>query len=79
MERIAARDARFVRTEFEVQSTLLGQPGATQRFTALMVPPSDEEKIAPSPPTVVSEDFSARRRTRSRTATRWLLLQGQPR
>jgi len=78
MERIAARDARFVRTEFEVQSTLLGQPGATQRFTALMVPPSDEEKIAPSPPTVVSEDFSARRRTRSRTATRWLLLQGQP-
>jgi len=29
MERIAARDARFVRTEFEVQSTLLGQPGAT--------------------------------------------------
>jgi len=79
MERIAARDARFVRTEFEVQSTLLGQPGATQRFTALMVPPSDEEKIAPSPPTVVSEDFSARRHTRSRTATRWLLLQGQPR
>ena len=79
MQRIAARDARFVRTEFEVQSTLLGQPGATQRFTALMVPPSDEEKIAPSPPTVVSEDFSARRHTRSRTATRWLLLQGQPR
>jgi 4-amino-4-deoxy-L-arabinose transferase-like glycosyltransferase len=79
MERIAARDARFVRTEFEVQSTLLGQPGATQRFTALMVSPSDEEKIAPSPPTVVSEDFSASRRTRSRTATRRLLLQGQPR
>ena len=39
MERIAARDGRFVRTEFEVQSTLLGQPGATQGFTALIVPP----------------------------------------
>jgi Dolichyl-phosphate-mannose-protein mannosyltransferase len=78
MERIAARDARFVRTEFEVQSTLLGQPGATQRFTALMVSPPDEEKIAPSPPTVVSEDLSASRRTRSRTATRRLLLQVNP-
>src|SRR5712664_3457971 len=44
MERIAARDARFVRTEFEVQSTLLGQPGATQGFTALIVPPSTTEK-----------------------------------
>jgi 4-amino-4-deoxy-L-arabinose transferase-like glycosyltransferase len=44
MERIAARDARVVRTEFEVQSSLLGQPGATQGFTALIVLPPSTEK-----------------------------------
>jgi hypothetical protein len=44
MERIAARDGRFVRTEFEIQSTLLGQPGATQGFTALIVLPPSTEK-----------------------------------
>jgi len=49
MERIAARDARFVKAEFEVQSTLFGQPGASQRFTALMVPPFDTEQITPPP------------------------------
>jgi 4-amino-4-deoxy-L-arabinose transferase-like glycosyltransferase len=49
MERIAARAARFVRTEFEIQSTLFGRPGARQRFTALMVPPFDTEEITPPP------------------------------
>jgi hypothetical protein len=66
MERIAARAARFVRSEFEVQSTLLGQPGATQRFTALMVPPFDDEKVTPPPAAGIAEEFSAVRRNRSK-------------
>jgi hypothetical protein len=42
MEDIAGRASYFVRLNFELQSKLLGQPGATERFTALMVPPSIE-------------------------------------
>jgi 4-amino-4-deoxy-L-arabinose transferase-like glycosyltransferase len=66
MERIAARAARFVRTEFVIQSTLFGQPGASQRFAALIVPPSDAEKTTPSRTRGIAEDFSAIRRTRPR-------------
>jgi hypothetical protein len=47
MERTAARAGRFVRTRFVVQSTVFGQPGASQGFAALMVPPYDEDKITP--------------------------------
>jgi hypothetical protein len=36
MEKTAARAYRYVRSEFVLESTLLGQPGATQRFTALI-------------------------------------------
>ena len=64
MERIAARASRFVRSEFVVQSTLLGQRGATQRFSAVIVPPFTEGTITPSPASGVTEDFSAIRRTR---------------
>jgi len=39
IEEAAGRAPRFVRSEFAVQSTLLGQPGASQRFTAIIVPP----------------------------------------
>lgn len=67
MERIATRASRFVRSEFVVQSTLLGQRGATQRFTALIVPPSIEGTITPLPATGGAEDLSARRRTRSKS------------
>jgi len=49
MERTAARAPRFVRSAFVLQSNLLGLPGATQGFTALMVPPYDDDKIAPPP------------------------------
>jgi hypothetical protein len=42
IEGIAAPASYFVKFEFKLQSTLLGQPGATERFTALMVPPSNE-------------------------------------
>ena len=60
MERTAARASRYVRTEFILESTLLGQPGATQGFVALIVPPSTGEDVAP--PTGVAEDLSAIRR-----------------
>jgi 4-amino-4-deoxy-L-arabinose transferase-like glycosyltransferase len=49
IERAAAGTARAVRSEFVIQSTLLGQPGASQGFAALFVPPFDDEKIAPRP------------------------------
>jgi 4-amino-4-deoxy-L-arabinose transferase-like glycosyltransferase len=68
MEKTAAQASRFVRSEFVVQSTLLGQPGATERFTALMVPPFMEEEIAPASGTGIAADSSAVRRT----LTRWI-------
>jgi hypothetical protein len=39
IEEAAGPAPQFIRSEFAVQSTLLGQPGATQRFTAVIVPP----------------------------------------
>src|ERR1700681_269656 len=47
MERTAARAGRYVRTQFAVRSTVFGQPGASQGFAALMVPPYDEDRITP--------------------------------
>ncbi len=79
MESAAARTSRYVRSEFAVHSELLGLPGATQRFTALIVPPSIDETTTPSPVTVIAEKSGASRRIRSRTATRRSLLQGQVR
>jgi 4-amino-4-deoxy-L-arabinose transferase-like glycosyltransferase len=58
MDGTAARAHRFVRSEFVVQSTLLGQPGASQGFTALMVPPADEDKAAPPPEPGIAQDSS---------------------
>jgi 4-amino-4-deoxy-L-arabinose transferase-like glycosyltransferase len=63
MERTAARSLRFVRTDFVLQSALLGQPGAIQRFTAFIVPPSPEKEFKPEPGPGVAEDFSAIRRS----------------
>jgi hypothetical protein len=42
MERIAAGAPRVIRSDFELQSTLLGQPGATERFAAIIVPPAPD-------------------------------------
>ena len=64
MERTAARFPRFVRTDFVLQSMLLGDPGAVQRFTAIIVLPSPDKAVAPPPSSPgVAEDFSASRRT----------------
>src|SRR5450631_819182 len=49
MESAAARAGRYVKTEFAVQSRPFGQPGASQRFAALIVPPYDEDKATPPP------------------------------
>jgi 4-amino-4-deoxy-L-arabinose transferase-like glycosyltransferase len=62
MEMTSARASRFVRSEFAVQSTLLGRPGATRHVIALIVPPLTEELITPPPGTSNAEDFSANRR-----------------
>jgi 4-amino-4-deoxy-L-arabinose transferase-like glycosyltransferase len=47
IEEAAVHAPRFVRSEFAVRSTLFGEPGASQRFTAVIVPPSAEPTIAP--------------------------------
>jgi hypothetical protein len=65
MERTAARASKFVRSEIVVRSTLLGLPGATEHFVALVVPPA-VGPVRPTPGTDVSEDFSARRRMQAR-------------
>jgi hypothetical protein len=59
MERVAVRARRSVRSEFTVRSMLAGQPGASQRFTALLVPPGSKPKPAPPSSSDVAEDFSA--------------------
>jgi hypothetical protein len=63
-ERAAAHSPHIVRSDFVLQSTLLGQPGAIQRFTALVVPPAAEKAVPPAQSPGVAEDFSAVRRTR---------------
>jgi hypothetical protein len=68
MERTAARSPRFTRSDFVLQSTLLGQPGAIQRFTAFVVPPYPDKAMPPPAPSQsspgVAEDFSSVRRSR---------------
>jgi hypothetical protein len=60
MEAVAAKATRFVKSDFVVQSSLLGLPGASQRFTAVMVPPATEPA-----PSGMAEEFSAIRRNTS--------------
>lgn len=47
MEGLAARVPRFEKFEFVVRSMLLGRPGASQRFTAIMVPPAAAQTNTP--------------------------------
>ncbi len=49
IERVAPPD-RTVRSEFTVQSVLMGIPGATQQVTALIVRPSDEKNCTATGP-----------------------------
>jgi hypothetical protein len=66
MQRIAARASRIVSSGFVVQSTLLGRPGATQRFRAFIVLPSVEGAIPPSPAAGIVDDVFASRCMRKR-------------
>jgi 4-amino-4-deoxy-L-arabinose transferase-like glycosyltransferase len=65
LQKVAARAPRFVRYEIIVESNLLGQPGASGRFVAFLVPPTSKPARAPSPSDGV-EDFSAMRRTHTK-------------
>jgi Dolichyl-phosphate-mannose-protein mannosyltransferase len=59
MQRMAAPASRMVSSEFTLRSTLLGWPGASQRFAAFIVPPLAGATIAPPPATGAVEDLSA--------------------
>jgi 4-amino-4-deoxy-L-arabinose transferase-like glycosyltransferase len=67
MQRIAARASRIVRSGFVVQSTLWGRPGATQRFRAFIVPPSDRDAPPPSPDAAITDDVFATRCVRKKS------------
>jgi 4-amino-4-deoxy-L-arabinose transferase-like glycosyltransferase len=61
MEKAAAQAQRVIRSEFTLQSTLLGQAGASQGFVALVVPPAVDTPVKPSPSRGIAVDFSAKR------------------
>jgi hypothetical protein len=64
MLKIAEGAPRIVRSEIVLQSSLWGQPGASERFTAFIVPPSSSREPTGTPPNPgVAEDFSAMRRS----------------
>ena len=71
MQTIAERTPRIIRSEIVVRSSLWGQPGASDKFIAFIVPPSAPQPSsdpAPSPQDPgVAEDFSAIRRTHARS------------
>jgi 4-amino-4-deoxy-L-arabinose transferase-like glycosyltransferase len=58
MQRTAAPAARMVSSEFTLRSTLLGWPGASQRFVAVIVPPLAGATTAPPPASGAVEDLS---------------------
>jgi hypothetical protein len=65
MQRIAPPASRVVSWRFTVRSSLLGWPGASQRFTAFIMPPADEG--APLPPMAnLIDDTTANRCKRKR-------------
>lgn len=67
MSKTALRASRFMRSEFVVQSTLLGRPGATRHVTFLIVPPPNEKTTTPPPGNSNVGDFSAIRRARTKS------------
>jgi Dolichyl-phosphate-mannose-protein mannosyltransferase len=72
LQKIAARAPRFVRYEIVVQSSLLGQSGASGRFTAFLVPPASKPVKASPPSSDGVEDYSAVRRTHAKWENRTL-------
>ncbi|MBV9561550.1 MAG: glycosyltransferase family 39 protein [Bradyrhizobium sp.] len=62
IESVARRAEQFVKSDFVVQSALWGETGASQRFTAFVVPPASDTMPPPVPGRGIAQDFSARRR-----------------
>jgi hypothetical protein len=60
IETAAARASRFVRSDFGFELSLFGQRGATQRFTAVMVPPA-ANPATPEPNFGLTEECSDNR------------------
>jgi len=56
MEGLAANAPHLVKYRFALESKLLGRPGATEHFTALIVPPAADEELTPPPSTSVAEE-----------------------
>lgn len=65
MERASEPAARYFRSEIVLRSSLLGWPGRTKRFIAIIVPPLDEPTIKPSPESIGVEDLSSNQRSPS--------------
>jgi 2-polyprenyl-6-methoxyphenol hydroxylase-like FAD-dependent oxidoreductase len=65
MEKASQRASRRDRSEIVLQSSLLGWPGRTKRFIAIIVPPLVEPTIMPSPDSIAIEDLSSNRRSPS--------------
>ena len=62
MEKVSERASRYDRAEIVLQSSLLGWPGRTKRFIAVIVPPLVEQSIMPSPDSIGIEDLSSNQR-----------------
>jgi 4-amino-4-deoxy-L-arabinose transferase-like glycosyltransferase len=71
MQKAAERAPRIIRSEIVVQSSLWGQPGASDKFIAFIVPPSSAPPSSDTTPLpqepAVAADFSAIRRTFARS------------
>ena len=63
---IAAGNPRVIRSEIVLHASPWGQSGASERFTAFIVPPppAQEPTVVPPDPGL-ADDFSAIRRTRA--------------
>lgn len=63
MAKAAVRASRFIRSEIVVQSSLLGWPGTTKRFIALIAMPREEETVTPSPESISAGELSSSHRS----------------
>jgi hypothetical protein len=64
IQKTSARAVQFVSPQFEVQSMLMGMPGASRRVIALIVPPTVEDTVMPTTGPS-NQDVSARKRMAS--------------
>jgi len=62
LNQVAKLAGSVVRTEFELQASLWGQPGVTTKIVALIAPPLKEPAVKPADPkSGAIQDFSAKR------------------